>query len=238
MAWAYIFAMAAWTLIPSVRKSGKLIIPLILLLGIIPDSDLLLDTFGIMHRTVTHSFLLWTLIFIPLFIMFRLKSLPYFVAVVQHFAFGDILMGKVMIFWPFNRSYIGFGFAMPSTFDVAMETAGLLIAAAIIIYSGDLRRTLAVEKRNTLMALPLMAIIISGLFFAIHWQSINVLIAYILSSKIIIILAVGHLILITYLALSTIQGLRAYRPTQQENKTKISPRTSRQTPPKKKTTDT
>jgi membrane-bound metal-dependent hydrolase YbcI (DUF457 family) len=180
MAWAYVWAMLAWALIPGVKRKGKLIVPAILLLGILPDGDLLLGNLGAVHRTFTHSFFFWIIIFVPLFIIFRLKSVPYFVAVVQHFAFGDLLMGKVMIFWPFSSAQVGLGFAMPSLIDVTLELTGLILALAIIIYSKDLKRLFSVDKNNILMLLPLLAIVTSALFFARHWSSINSLISYIL----------------------------------------------------------
>lgn len=212
MAWAYVWAMLGWALIPGVKRSGKLIVPAILLLGILPDGDLLLSGLGVMHRTFTHSFFFWIILFVPIFIVFKLKSVPYFVAVVQHFAFGDLLMGKVMIFWPFNTSKVGFGFAMPSLVDVTLEVAGLLLALGILVYSKDLKRLFSVDKRNILMLLPLLALATSALFFASHWASINGLAAYVLSSNLLIALAIGHIILFTFIAISSFQGLRALRP--------------------------
>jgi membrane-bound metal-dependent hydrolase YbcI (DUF457 family) len=212
MVWAYVFAMLAWALIPGVKRTGKLIVPAVLLLGILPDADLLLGSLGVMHRTFTHSFFFWIIIFLPIFIIFRLKSVPYFVAVVQHFAFGDLLMGKVMIFWPFNTSQVGFGIPMPSLVDVTLEMAGLILALGIIVYSGDLKRLFSVNKSNLLMLLPLLALATSALFFESHWSSINALFTYILSSDLLLALAVGHIILFTFISISAIQGLRALRP--------------------------
>jgi len=121
-------------------------------------------------------------------------------------------MGKVMIFWPFDSKFFGFGFGMPSVVDVTLETAGLILAVGILIYVCDLRRLLSVDKRNVLMVLPSLALFISTLFFALHWSSINSLIAYILSNNLLIILALGHIILLALLAISSIQGLRALKP--------------------------
>ena len=208
MAWALVFAMIAWLLILPSRRGGKLIVPAILLLGILPDADIFLGSIGIVHRTITHSFFFWIVLFVPIFVIFRLKSVPYFVAVIQHFAFGDLIMGQVMIFWPFKKSYFGLNFGMPSTVDVALETVGLLLAFIIIVYSRDLKRLFSVDKNNTLMVLPLLALITAVLFFVSH-SSIDSLITYVFSSKLLIILAVAHLILIAGLAASTIQGLRA-----------------------------
>ena len=207
MVWAYVFAALAWALIPGVKGTGKLFVPLVLLLGVLPDSDLLLEHFGILHRTVTHSFFFWGLLFVPVFWFFRLKAVPYFAAVVQHFAFGDFLMGNVTMFWPFNWRFVGMGFGMPSIVDVVLESAGLILAAGLLFYFGDLKRLLSVDKRNVFMMVPLMGLVVSALFFAFKWASIS---SYILSSEMLIGLAVGHLILIGFLALSTTQGLRAF----------------------------
>ena len=212
MTWAYVWAMIAWVLIPGVKRGRKLIVSAILILGILPDADLLLGSLGVVHRTFMHSFFFWIIIFLPLFIIFRLKSIPYFVAVVQHFAFGDLLMGRgVMIFWPFNSSLVGFNIGMPSLIDVAFEVAGLLLALGIIVYCGDLKRLFSIDKSNIFMLLPLLALLASALFFASHWSSVNLFASYLLSSNLLTALAIGHLILFTFLAVSTLQGLRALR---------------------------
>ena len=210
MAWAYVFAMLAWALIPGVKRGGKLIVPAILLLGILPDGDLLFGSLGVVHRTFTHSFFFWFIIFVPLFIVFRLKSVPYFVAVVQHFAFGDLLMGKVMIFWPFSKAQVGFGFAMPSLIDVTLELAGLALALGIIVYSGDLKRLFSVDKTNILMLLPL-SVLAASVVFGSHLSYITSLTTNSPTINLLIALAIGHIILFTFIAISAIQGLRALR---------------------------
>ncbi len=208
MTWAYVFAMLAWAFIPGIKKTGKLFVPAILILGILPDSDLLLGSLGIVHRTVTHSFFLWILLFIPVFYFLRLKGIPYFIAVVQHFAFGDFIMGKVMMFWPFYTKFIGLGFGMPSLMDTVMEIAGLILAAGIIIYTGDLKRLLSVDKRNLYMIFPLLALVVSAIFFISH-MTLNPFIQYVLSSQMLITMAIANFILLGFIAASTLQGLRA-----------------------------
>jgi hypothetical protein len=178
------------------------------MLGVLPDVDLFFGSLGLVHHTITHSLFFWIIIFAPFFVVFRLKSVPYFAAVVQHFAFGDFLMGKVMIFWPFNSSYFGLHIPMPSLLDVALETAGLVLAAGIIIFNGDLKRLLSVDIHNVWMVLPLLALLASMLFFAVDYSFVP-LIAYIWSRKLLTTLVLDHLILTTFLAVSTVQGLRA-----------------------------
>jgi hypothetical protein len=212
MAWAYVWAMTARAFIPGMKKSTRLVFPAILLFGILPDADLFLEPLGAVHRTFTHSLLFWSIVFVPIFIILRLKSIPYFVAIVQHFAFGDLLMGKAMILWPFSSSFIGFNFGMPSLADVALETVGLLIALGLIAYSGDLKRLFTVNKNNILMIFPLLALIISALFLFFYLSSVCSFLSYILRSNLLVALALGHIVLFIFITISAIQGLRALQP--------------------------
>jgi hypothetical protein len=200
MVWAYV-----WAALFAGKRKEKLFIPLVLMLGIAPDIDLLLR--GVIHHTLTHSFFFWLIVFAPFFVVFRQKTVPYFVAVAQHFAFGDFLVGNIMIFWPFSQSYFGLNIAMTSMLDVALETAGSLLAAGISYYNGDLRRMLSTDIHNLLMFLPLLALLTSMLIFAVDWPLIP-LIAYIWSRKLLTTIVLGHIILAIFLALSTLQGLR------------------------------
>jgi hypothetical protein len=202
MAWAYV-----WAVVFGGGRGGKLFVPAVLMLGVIPDVDLFLQGFGVVHHTFTHSLVFWFVMFAPFFVVFRLKSVPYFAAVVQHFAFGDFLVGNVMIFWPFSELFFGYNIAMPSVFDVALEMAGLLLAAGIVFFGGGLRRLLLVDKRNVLMLFPFLALVASMLFFAVDWPIVP-LIAYVWSSKSLTIIVLGHVFLAIFLAVSTAQGLR------------------------------
>jgi hypothetical protein len=216
MAWAYVFAMLAWAFIPGVKRAGKLFVPAILMLGILPDADLLLGSLGIVHHTVTHSFFFWILLFIPVFVVLRLKSVPYFVAVLQHFAFGDLLMDKVMLFWPFSGRYFGFDFGMPSLIDVLLETAGLVLSLGIIIYVGDLKRLFSIDRNNAFMLLPLLALAVSAVFYTQNWPSTSSFITHVFSNNFLITLAIGHIILFSFIATSTLQGLRATKLTNRK----------------------
>jgi len=202
MAWAYV-----WAMMFAGKRRGKLFISAVLMLGVVPDVDLLLQGFGVVHNTFTHSVFFWLVMFTPFLLVFGRKLIPYFVAVAQHFAFGDFLVGKVMIFWPFSPLYFGFHITMPSTLDVALETAGLLLAAGIVYFSGDLKRLLSVDTHNIPMFLPSLALVTSMLFFAVDWPIIP-LVAYIGSSPLLATLVLAHIILAIFLAVSTAQGLR------------------------------
>jgi len=203
MAWGY-----DWATMSNGKRGAKLFVPAVLMLAALPDIDLFLSQLGVVHHTFTHSLFFWLVIFAPFLVIYRQKSIPYLAAVVQHFAFGDLLVGKVMILWPFSSSYFGLNFAMASFQDVALETAGLLLAAGIAYYNGDIRRLLSVDPRNIPMLLPFLALLASMLFFAVDWTIIP-LIAHIFSRKLLTIIVLDHIILTTFLAISTAQGLRA-----------------------------
>jgi len=202
MAWAYV-----WALMFAGKRRGKLFIPAVLMLGVMPDVDLLLEDFGVVHHTFTHSLFFWFTLFAPFMLVSRRKVIPYFVAVVQHFAFGDFFVGKVMLFWPFSPLYLGFKLTMPSILGVTLEIAGLLLATRIIYFNGDLKRLLTVDTHNTPMFFPLFALLTSMLFLAVDWPLIP-LVAYIGSSQLLTTLVLAHILLATFLAVSTAQGLR------------------------------
>ena len=202
MAWGYV-----WAVVFAGKRGGRLFVPAVLMLAVLPDVDLFLGGFGVEHHTFFHSLFFWVVLFVPFLAVYRGKVVPYFVAVVQHFAFGDFFVGKVMLFWPFSLSYFGFSTAMMSVFDVALETVGLLLAAGIMYFNGDLKRLLSVDKRNVLMFFPFLALVSSMLFFAVD-VPISPLISHILSSKLLATIVFAHIILVVFLAVSTVQGLR------------------------------
>ena len=202
MSWAYVFAVAF-----AGRRGGKLFIPVILMLGVLPDVDLFLEGFGVGHRTFFHSIFFWVMLFVPALVIFRWKVVPYLVAVLQHFTFGDLFVAGVMLFWPFSSSFFGFDNAMLSVFDVALEIVGLLLAFGVMYFNGDLKRLVSVRLDNVFMLVPLLALTLSMLSFAVHWSLIP-LITYIWSSPIHTIIVIAHLILATFLAISSFQGLR------------------------------
>ena len=202
MSWAYV-----WAVVFAGRRGGKLFVPAVLMLGVLPDVDLFLGGFGVGHHTFFHSLFFWVVLFVPFLVVYRRRVVPYLVAVLQHFAFGDFVVGAVMLFWPFSLSYFGFSAAMMSVFDVALEIGGLLLAVGVMFFNGDLRRLLSVEKSNVLMVFPLLALVSSMLFFDVDVPIIP-LVAHLLVSPVFAAIVLAHIVLVVFLAVSTVQGLR------------------------------
>jgi membrane-bound metal-dependent hydrolase YbcI (DUF457 family) len=65
----------------------KLNIPILLVLSLLPDIDIVYDflTGTQIHRGPTHSIVVATLAFIPIFILYRKTAIPYFLALISHF---------------------------------------------------------------------------------------------------------------------------------------------------------
>jgi hypothetical protein len=202
MAWAYVWAVAF-----AGKGWKKLFVPAVFVLAVLPDLDLFLWDFGVEHHTFMHSLFFWLVLFMPFLVIYRLKVIPYFVAVVQHFAFGDFLVGEVMLFWPFSFSYFGLNTAMMSVFDVGLEVGGLLLALGVMYFNGDLRRLLSMEKGNVWMFFPFLALVASMLFFAVDLPILP-LVYHIGQSRLFAGIVLGHLVLVGLLAVSAFQGLR------------------------------
>jgi hypothetical protein len=206
MAWAIVFGLTLAKLLKT-----KIIIPVLLVLAILPDFDLFIEEI-IGHHTLTHSIFFWIILLSPFLIIYRQTFIPYFIGVIQHFAFGDFLIGRVMLFWPFTTSYFGLRIPMMSSLNIALEITGLFIAIGLLLYTGYLKQLLSQQKRNILMLLPLLAIIISMFFLTVDFQIlplVNQLWNSIPLNMPFIAILLAHTTLAIILLLSSIQGLRA-----------------------------
>lgn len=118
----------------------------------LPDVDLILGSFDIGHRTVTHSIIFWSLLFVPFFVKYRKVALPYFVAASQHILIGDIIVGRTNILWPVADLRIGLGFPILSPLNLLLEAAGLVLLVAVVVL-GKERSHLAGRKKSAVLAL-------------------------------------------------------------------------------------
>lgn len=60
MTWAYVWAVAFVG-----KRWGKIFVPAILMLAVLPDVDLFFRSFGVMHHTFTHSLFFGFVLFLP-----------------------------------------------------------------------------------------------------------------------------------------------------------------------------
>ena len=143
MALAYLLGKATAKLL-----KVQINIPLILILSVIPDIDLLYDFIlkTAIHRGPTHSILLATLVFIPLFIFYRQKAVPYFTALISHSLIADLLIGgEVQLLWPLSTTRFGLhalGFPYIDNYNpinITLELTLFAIALLVMLKTRDLQ---------------------------------------------------------------------------------------------------
>ena len=139
-------------------------IPTILVLSIIPDIDILFG--NEIHRGPTHSAITALLIFIPLFIVYRKKAIPYFLALLSHSLIGDLIIGgNLQLLWPITTNEISLTPPLPnitinSTLNVALELTLLTTATITMIKTKDLHLFFQNNKTNLLLTIPICTVLL------------------------------------------------------------------------------
>ena len=156
------------------KGTGKLLkvninIPLILVLSIIPDIDIL---FGFLlnsdiHRGPTHSIITAIIVFIPFFMFFRQKATPYFAALASHSLIADFLIGgQIQLLWPLSTSEFGLHelglpyISIYSPMNVLLEFTLFIIATVIMFRSRDINRFFRNSKLNLVLAIPIFTVLL------------------------------------------------------------------------------
>jgi hypothetical protein len=141
-------------------------VPVLLVLSIIPDIDILVGVEGF-HRGPTHSLITAVLIFIPFFVLYRQKAIPYFLALVSHGLIGDLFIGgKIQLFWPLSNSFV-FLPSPPfpvifiySTLNVAIESTLFVVATVVLWKTKDFLLFFRNNLSNLVLALPIFTVLL------------------------------------------------------------------------------
>lgn len=137
----------------------ELNLSLIFLLGLIPDIDLLIP--GLQHRGLTHSIIIITITFMPIFIIYRKMAIPYFLALAQHILIGDLLTGGgVQLLWPITQTWYGLGIPITSLTNILVEWLSFLTAGAIMFATKDVQKLLNASQFNLPLLVPLLTVLL------------------------------------------------------------------------------
>ena len=145
----------------------KLNLPLIIVLSVIPDIDIILEFLlkSEIHRGPTHSIITAIIFFIPFFILYRQKAAPYFAALLSHSLIGDFLIGgQLQLLWPLSTKEFGlnaFGFPYISIYNlinIALEFILFAIALMIMLKTRDLFHFFPKSKLNLILAIPIFTV--------------------------------------------------------------------------------
>jgi hypothetical protein len=156
------------------KGSGKLFkvnfnIPLVLVLSIIPDIDILFSFLlnSDIHRGPTHSIIVAILVFIPFFFFYRQRAVPYFAALASHSLIGDFLIGgQVQLLWPLSTSEFGIhdlGFPyidLGQPIGIAIEFAVFVIALFVMLKTRDILVFFRNSKLNLVLIIPIFTVLL------------------------------------------------------------------------------
>jgi len=140
----------------------KINLPLLFLASVFPDIDILIP--GLVHRGPLHSVILFCLIFLPVFVIYKKRAAPYFVAVIQHIIIGDYLIGgNLQLLWPLTTSTYGFHIGIASLLNIALEWSLFLISMTFMIKTKDIFFLFKHHPSNMILAIPVMAVLLPTL---------------------------------------------------------------------------
>jgi membrane-bound metal-dependent hydrolase YbcI (DUF457 family) len=160
MAFGYFSSRASSSLLKT-----KLNIPLVLMLSVLPDADILLHGVPfIQHRGATHSILSALIVFAPFFIIYRKQTVPYFVAFVQHGLVGDYIAGgRVQLFWPVTQMYFGTSLDIRSVPNQAIEWTMFLVAMILLVKMRDYKQFFKPQASNLILIVPTITVLLPTL---------------------------------------------------------------------------
>lgn len=156
------------------KGSGKVLhvnpnVPLLMVLSILPDVDIIFDLLvnTEIHRGPTHSIFFAVLLFVPIFLIYRRRAVPYFLALISHSLLGDFFIGgQLQLFWPFSSNSYGvtqigsYYLSIYSAVNITLEVT-LFIAAMLTLYkTGDWKIFFRSDKTNLVLATPIMTVLL------------------------------------------------------------------------------
>ena len=144
-------------------------VPLILVLSVIPDIDIIFDFLlkTEIHRGPTHSIIMAILVFIPFFVLYRQKAVPYFTALASHSLIGDFVIGgQVQLLWPLSTNVYGLhelGFPYINIYNpinITLEFTLFAIALIVMLKTRDLFKFFRNSKLNLILVIPIFTVLL------------------------------------------------------------------------------
>ncbi len=197
------------------KGSGKVLrvkpnVALLMVLSILPDIDIVFDflTGSQIHRGPTHSVVVAALVLIPIFVIYRKKAIPYFLALISHSLIGDFFIGgNLQLFWPLSVNEFGLhelGSAYIDIFspiNIALELVLFAFAVLVLYKSADWKSFVKKDLTNLVLVIPVATVLLPSTVGYPFRESL------LLSEP---ALALAHLV---YLVLFTIAILKTILPT-------------------------
>ena len=144
-------------------------IPLLLVLSIIPDIDIIFDllTGAQLHRGPSHSVVVAIVAFIPFFIVYRKKAIPYFLALISHSLIGDFFIGgQVQLLWPLSTTQFGlqelgsYYISIFNPINIVLELTLFTIATVVLYKTNDWKVFFTSNKSNLILIIPIFTVLL------------------------------------------------------------------------------
>jgi hypothetical protein len=144
-------------------------IPLLLVLSIIPDVDIIFDllTGAQLHRGPSHSVVVAIVAFIPFFIVYRKKAIPYFLALISHSLIGDFFIGgHVQLLWPLSTTQFGlqelgsYYISIFNPINIVLELTLFTIATVVLYKTNDWKVFFTNNKSNLILIIPIFTVLL------------------------------------------------------------------------------
>ena len=151
------------------KASGRLFkvsfnIPLVLVLSLIPDIDILLQFFlqSTIHRGPTHSVVMAIMVFAPFFFFYRQKAVPYFAALASHSLIGDFLIGgQTQLLWPISTNEFGLPYInIYNPINIALEFSLFALATIVMLKTHDISKFFRNSKLNLILTIPIFTVLL------------------------------------------------------------------------------
>ena len=181
--------------IASTTLNIKINLNLLFLVSVLPDIDIIIP--GLVHRGPLHSIIVFSIIFIPIFFVYKKSVIPYFLAVIQHILIGDFLTGGIQLLWPVSIKMYGLNFGIDSLANIFLELSLFLVSLTILFRTKDIFILLKQKTSNVLISIPLFSVLLPTT------------ISYPLYVP--LILLVPHLFFMVVFAVSTLKNLISLR---------------------------
>jgi len=140
-------------------------IPLLFVASVISDIDMLIP--GLEHRGPTHSLIVISMIFLPIFIVYGRKegkkAIPYFTALIQHPILGDYLMGRTQLLWPLTVHWYRAGIKMTGLTGIIIEWSLFLLSMTAMLKGRDVLTLLEHHPSNLLLSVPVFTVLLPTL---------------------------------------------------------------------------
>jgi hypothetical protein len=139
----------------------KINLPLLFLASVFPDIDIVIPFLE--HRGPLHSVVVFCLLFIPIFLLYKKRAVPYFVAVIQHIIIGDYLTGGTQLLWPVSLNMYGLGIGIQSLTNITLEWIVFVISIAVMFKAKDMSALFKPNPSNLILVIPLMTVLLPSL---------------------------------------------------------------------------